>query len=306
MKYLPLLGVLLGYAALSASGQSTLSAQGTIRVNVRLVPLLVTVKDAKGELVGSLKASDFTVYDSGVQQEIRVFEPNTDRPLSISVLIDDSGSTLKDMKYETSSVEKFFKALLGEGNSKDAACVVSFSSTVGLLQDFTRSFSRLQNSLRQLHPEGGTSLYDAIFAASDATRERDGRHVLVIVTDGDDTTSRVHYNEALRQAQQADAIIYPIIVVPITNDAGRNVGGENALAQMAKDTGGRTFYPSVGAQLDRAFTDILRDLRRQYMVGYYPHDLPKDVKSFHEVRVQMVRPDLQPSTRRGYYGDSAP
>jgi Ca-activated chloride channel family protein len=303
MRFLTLL---LGFATISNSGPSALSAQSTFRENVRLVTLLVTVKDAKGELVGSLNASDFTIYDSGVQQEIKVFEPNTERPLSISVLIDDSGSTLKDLKYETTSVEKFFKALLAEGNPKDTASVVSFNSSVGLLQDFTRNLSRLQNSVRLLRPEGGTSLYDAIFAASDATREREGRHVLVVVTDGDDTTSRVRYNEALREAQQADAIIYPIIVVPISNDAGRNVGGENALAQIAKDTGGRTFYPNVGAQLDRAFTDILRDLRRQYMVGYYPHDLPKDVKNFHEVRVQMARPDLQPSTRRGYYGDSAP
>ena len=297
MKLFPLL---LGFAAI------TLLAQQTIRVNVRLVPLLVTVKDAKGELVGSLQPSDFTIYDSGVKQEISVFEPNTERPLSISVLIDDSGSTLKDLKYEVGSVEKFFNALLGEGNPKDAAAVISFNTGVGLLQDFTRSKSKLQNSLRLLHPEGGTSLYDTIYAASDATRDRDGRHVLVVVTDGDDTTSRVHYPEALKAALLSDAVVYPIIVVPITNDAGRNVGSENALAQIAKDTGGRTFYPSVGAQLDHAFADILRDLRKQYMVGYYPHDLPPTTKPFHEVRIEMARPDLQPSTRRGYYGDTAP
>lgn len=303
MKYLPLL---LGFVALSGSAQTPLSVEGTIRVNVRMVNLLVTVKDAKGELVGSLQPSDFTISDSGVPQEIAVFEPNTERPLSISVLIDNSGSTLKDLKYETTSVEKFFKALLGEGNPKDAAAVIAFNSEISVLQNFTRSTRRLQNSLRLLRPDGGTSLYDAIYLASNETSSRDGRHVLVIVTDGDDTTSRLHYMDALRAAQLADAVIYPIIVVPIPNDAGRNVGGENALVQIAKDTGGRTFYPNVGAQLDRAFADILRDLRKQYMVGYYPRDLPKDAPRFHEVRVQMARPDLQPSTRRGYYGDSAP
>ena len=203
-------------------------------------------------------------------------------------------------------MKKFLSALLSEGNPKDAASIVSFNSVVNLLQDFTRNKGRLENSLNLIHPEGGTSLYDAIYAASDGTRDRDGRHVLVIVTDGDDTTSRVHYPEALKAALLADAVVYPIIVVPISNDAGRNVGGENALVQIAKDTGGRYFYPTVGAQLDRAFADILRDLRKQYMVGYYPQDLPKDAKPFHEVRVQMSRPDLQPSTRRGYYGDTAP
>ncbi|HEY4363468.1 MAG TPA: VWA domain-containing protein [Bryobacteraceae bacterium] len=297
MKFFSLL---LGFAALTLSGQST------IRVNVRLVPLLVTVKDAKGDLVGSLQPSDFTIYDSGVKQQISVFEPNTERPLSISVLIDDSGSTLKDLKYETTSVKKFLSALLSEGNPKDAASIISFNSEVNLLQGFTRNRTRLENSLNLIHPEGGTSLYDAVYAASDGTRDRDGRHVLVIVTDGDDTTSRVHYPEALKSALLADAVVYPIIVVPISNDAGRNVGGENALVQIARDTGGRHFYPTVGAQLDRAFADILRDLRKQYMVGYYPRDLPKDAKPFHEVRVQMSRPDLQPSARRGYYGDTAP
>jgi Ca-activated chloride channel family protein len=301
MKLFPV--VLLGFAALCGSAQSP---PPTIRVNVRFVPLLVTVKDTKGDLVGSLQRPDFSIYDSGVKQEIAVFEPNTERPLSISLLIDDSGSTLKDLKYETTSVKKFLSALLGEGNPKDAASVISFNSEVNQLQSFTRNKSRLENSLSMIQPAGGTSLYDAIYAASDATRDRDGRHVLVIVTDGDDTTSRVHYPEALKAALLADAIIYPIIVVPITNDAGRNVGGENALAQIAKDTGGRTFYPSVGASLDKAFADILRDLRKQYMIGYYPRDLPKDAKPFREVRVEMTRPDLQPSTRRGYYGDSAP
>jgi Ca-activated chloride channel homolog len=295
--------LLLGFTVLCGSAQSP---PATFHTSVSLVPLLVTVKDSKGDLVGSLQRSDFTIYDSGVKQEIAVFEPNTERPLSISVLIDDSGSTLKDLNYEKTSVEKFFNALLGEGNPKDAASVISFNSEVNQVQGFTRNRTRLKSSLSLIHPEGGTSLYDAIYVAADATRERDGRHVLVVVTDGDDTTSRVHYADALKAALLADAVIYPIIVVPISNDAGRAVGGENALAQIAKDTGGRTFYPSVGAQLDRAFTDILRDLRKQYMVGYYPTDLPKDVKPFHEVRVQMARPDLQPSTRRGYYGVAAP
>ena len=75
-------------------------------------------------------------------------------------------------------------------------------------------------------------------------------------------------------------MVYPVIVVPITNDAGRNIGGENALAQVAKDTGGRTFYPSLGAPLDHAFADILRDLRTQYLLGYYPRDLPPDAPPF--------------------------
>ncbi len=96
-----------------------------------------------------------------------------------------------------------------------------------------------------LRGEGGTSLYDAVYLASDALTGREGRHVLVLVTDGGDTTSYKHYNDALAAAQRADAVMYPIVVIPIEGDAGRNTGGEHALATLASSTGGRIFYPQV-------------------------------------------------------------
>jgi Ca-activated chloride channel family protein len=278
----------------------------TYKVDVKLVRLLVNVKDARGELVGSLQAKDFTVYDCGVKQDIGPFEAQTELPLSVAVLIDTSGSTLKDVGVEKTSIGKFFKALLGSGNVRDAASVYSFNYQVTLLKDFTRSPSALNNSLRTLNSVGGTSLFDAIVLSSREITNRDGRHVEVIVTDGGDTTSKYRYQDAIKEAHLADAVIYPIVVVPISNDAGRNVGGENALALVAKDTGGRTFYPSLGAPLDQAFADILRDLRRQYYIGYYPHSLPPDAPAFHPVRVEMARPDLRPTARAGYYGFKDP
>ncbi len=140
--------------------------------------------------------------------------------------------------------------------------------------------------------------------AAEGVTNREGRHVIVIVTDGGDTGSTYKYRDAIKEAHLADAVVYPIVVVPITNDAGRNIGGENALAQIATDTGGRTFYPSVGAQLDQAFGDILKDLRRTYLLAYYPRELPKEPPAFHPVRVEMSRKDLRPSARAGYYGDA--
>jgi len=277
-----------------------------IKVNVNLVRLLVTVKDSQGALVGSLDRKDFTVYDSGVPQEIAVFERQTALPLSVSVMIDTSGSTGKDLRYETTSVEKFYKALLGEGNPGDTAALYSFGYDVSQWQTFTRRAGRLIENLRSLRPGGGTSLYDAISLASRDLSRREGRHVIVLVTDGGDTTSRTRYQEALEQAHLADAVVYPVLVVPITNDAGRNLGGEHALQTIAAGTGGRVFEPSVGAQLDRAFTDILRDLRTQFLLGYYPRNLPPDVPRFHPVRVDLARKDLRPSTRTGYYGVANP
>jgi len=295
---------IVGLLALPLAAQT--SAPPTYKVSVKMVRLLVNVKDAKGELVGSLQAKDFTVFDCGVEQEIKHFEAQTDQPLSVSVLIDTSGSTLKDVGVERTSIEKFFKALLGSGNSKDAASVYSFNYAVTLLKDFTRNAKSLNGTLRELNSVGGTSLFDAIVLSSEQMTNRDGRHVVVIVTDGGDTTSKSHYQDAIKEAHLADAVIYPIVVVPITNDAGRNTGGENALTLVARDTGGRTFYAGLGAPLDQAFTDILSDLRRQYLVGYYPRSLPLDAPAFHPVRVMMGRPDLRPLTRAGYYGVKDP
>ena len=281
-------------------------APPNFKVETTLVRLLVTVKDALGALVGSLEAKDFRVEDCGVPQTIAVFERQTEQPLSVAVLIDASGSTRKDLPYETTSLEKFFKALVAEGNSKDAASLYSFNYDVTLLQNFTRKPGRLVENLKILRPSGGTSLYDAIALSSRELSRRDGRHVIVIVTDGGDTTSHTKYAEALEAAHLADSVIYPIVVVPISNDAGRNLGGEHALTTLAESTGGRVFEPSVGALLDQAFADILRDLRTQYLIAYYPRNLPSDAPRFHPVHIEVSRPGLRPSSRTGYYGTATP
>jgi Ca-activated chloride channel family protein len=294
MKYLALL---LGLTVLSAQ-------EPVFKVDVHLVRLLATVKNDAGDLVGSLEAKDFTVSDNGVSQRIAVFEHQTTQPLSVALLIDTSASTAKDLKYETASIVKFLNALVEEGNPDDAASLYSFNDQVTLVNSFTRRTSRIEENLKFLKADGGTSLYDAIYLASPALRDRDGRHVIVAVTDGGDTTSSKKFADSLDAAQKADAVVYPIVVVPITNPAGRNTGGEHALETLAASTGGRTFYPSVGAQLDRAFTEILRDLRTQYLIGYYPRGVPTGDGKFHTVRLEIPkRKDLRISTRTGYYGE---
>ena len=283
-----------------------------IRVNVRLVRMLVTVKDAAGQLVGSLNKNDFTISDNGVKQEIAVFERQTEQPLSVAMLVDTSASTGIELHYELDSVSRFLRVLLGEGNPDDTVALYSFNWEVRLMSSYTKRFARVDEMLKRLKSEGGTSLYDAIFLASHELEYRKGRHVMVLVTDGGDTTSTVNYHQALEAAQLADIILYPVLVVPITNDAGRNVGGENALTTLAAGTGGRVFTPSLGAQLDRAFDDILRELRTQYLIGFYPKDVPPGKDRFHTLKVTMQNNSagtssnrgLRVSTRSGYYGDA--
>jgi Ca-activated chloride channel family protein len=289
----------------AALASAALYAQSTFKVDVKLVRLLVTVKDSKGTLMGSLDKPDFTVYDSGVKQEVAVFEHHTALPLSVALLIDTSGSTATNLRYETTSLEKFLRALIREGNANDAVALYAFNDDVTRLNSFTRREERLMESLRTLKAQAGTSLYDAVHLASRDLNGREGRHVIVAVTDGGDTTSVKKYADAFESAQNADAIIYPILVVPITNDAGRNLGGERALDTLASGTGARVFQPMGALELDEAFTQILRDLRTQYLVGYYPRNLPADAPKFHPVRVELSRKDLRATTRTGYYGDAS-
>jgi Ca-activated chloride channel family protein len=179
----------------------------------------------------------------------------------------------------------------------------SFNDQVTLLNSFTRRLTRLEDSLKPLKSDAGTSLYDAIYLSSSALRDREGRHVIVVVTDGGDTTSSKKYSDALASALKADAIFYPIVVVPISNPAGRNIGGEHALETLAASTGGHAFYPTVGPDLDRTFADILRELRTQYLIGYYPRGPAVGDGKFHRVRLELPEhKDLRISTRSGYYG----
>jgi Ca-activated chloride channel family protein len=164
----------------------------------------------------------------------------------------------------------------------------------------------VERSLRALRGEAGTSLYDAILLASRDIEDRRGRKVLVIVTDGGDTTSHADFQRAAEAAQLADAVIYPVLVVPITNEAGRNVGGENALTTLAERTGGRVFEQSLGAALDQTFDQIIRDLRTQYLLAFYPHDVPPTKERFHSLAIQLSRPELQIKARNGYYGEALP
>lgn len=296
----PTLAILLPAAAWVLCSPALLAQFG---IDVRLVRMLVTVKDAAGTPIGTLEKGDFKVFDAGVEKNITVFEHHTELPLSISVLVDISGTVSKDLEYEVDSVDKFFRALFREGNTGDAASVIAFNHDVTQVAGFTRRQQNLRNALRSLKATSGTSLYDAIVLGARTLEDREGRHVLVIVTDGGDTTSTHKFQEALDAAQYAEAAVYPILVVPIANDAGRNLGGERALARLALDTGGRVFTPAVGPQLDAAFTEILRDLRTQYLIGFQPGAISQEPR-FRPVEIRVARPGLQVLTRSGYYVDS--
>lgn len=285
--------------AAGAAAQSSV-----IKVDVNLVRILATVKDPAGQLIGTLGKEDFTISDNGKPQQVSVFEHHTEQPLSIAMLVDTSGSTAKELKYETDSVVRFLKALFSEGNPDDAVELYTFNYEIVRQNNFTHNAASIERSLKTLKGEAGTSMYDAIYWAAKDLERRQGRKVIVMVTDGGDTTSAKDFHAAVSAAQLADAVIYPVLVVPIANEAGRNVGGENALTTMAQWTGGRVFAPTVGAALDQAFTDIIRELRTQYMLAFYPKDVPLTKDRFHKLEIKVRRADLRVTARNGYYGES--
>jgi Ca-activated chloride channel family protein len=288
---------------------ATLGAQSgtTIRVNVNLVHAVATVKTPAGQIVGTLQKGDFEILDNGVPQQIEVFEHQTDQKLSVALLVDVSGSTAKELAYEADSATRFIRALFAEGNPEDALKLYTFNWRVTdeTRGRYTRDVKTLSTILKGMKGEAGTALYDALFFAARDLEPREGRKVIIVVTDGGDTGSQRNLQTALEEAQLADAVIYPVVVVPITNEAGRNIGGEHALQFMAEGTGGRPFFPAVGAALDKAFQDIITELRTQYLLGFYPHDVPLTKNRFHTLEVKVKRPGLQVSARNGYYGEVA-
>jgi Ca-activated chloride channel homolog len=163
---------------------------------------------------------------------------------------------------------------------------------------------QIDESIDHLRVGAATALYDAIYLASRTLDHRKGRKVVVLITDGGDTISRVDYKEAVRAAEEAEALVYSIIVVPIESSAGRETGGEHALIQLSEDTGGKYYYATSIAQLDEAFQKISDELRTQYLLAYYPsqHTSFSDFRRI-EVKVTGVP---NPSAyrvrhRAGYY-----
>ena len=292
-------------AVVLAAGWMGAQQSPVIRVNVNLVHIVATVKTGTGAIVGSLGKDDFEVYDNGVRQEIAHFERQTDQPLSVALLVDVSGSTAKDLAYEIDSAGKFVRALLAEGNLEDRAAVYAFDDQVRQEHGFTHDHGALNLALKRLHGSAGTSLFDAICLVSRDLEPRQGRKAMVIVSDGGETTSKWTSHDALQAAQMADAVVYSVVVLPITSDAGRNRGGEAFLTYIAHGTGGQPFFPEPNAQLDKAFKEIVDDLRTEYVLGFYPHDVPLTRDKWHKLEVRVKSGELQVSARNGYYGEAA-
>lgn len=252
----------------SQSGKQRSSPEPDVKVDVKLVNVFVTVTDVHGAPVEGLNKDNFILEEDGRPQKISVFDKESALPLSIALAIDTSLSTRHDLPLEQASAKRFVQTIL---RPVDAFSVYAFSETVReSTPGFTPDLKRIDEAIDHIHYGAATALYDAIYLASRALDPRHGRKVIVLITDGEDTISKVDYHEAVRAAEEAEALVYSIIIVPIENSAGREIGGEHALIQLSEDTGGKYYYATSTSQLDQAFQKISDELRTQYLLAYYP------------------------------------
>jgi Ca-activated chloride channel family protein len=273
----------------------------TLKVDVKLVNVFVTVTDAHGVPVAGLKKENFSLREDGHEQRIAVFDKESALPLSIALAVDTSLSTRRDLPLEQSSAKRFAHMIM---RPVDALAVYAFSEVVNLAMPFTADLKRIDEGIDHVRLGAATALYDAIYLASRALDRRQGRKVIVLITDGGDTISKVDYKEAARAAEEAEALVYSIIVVPIEASAGRETGGEHALIQLSEDTGGKYYYAKSASQLDDAFRKISDELRTQYLLAYYPSQ-QTSYSEFRRIKVNVSgtsdATDYWVRHRAGYY-----
>ena len=274
----------------------------TLRVDVNLVNVFVTVTDAHGAPIGGLTKENFILKEDDHDEKIAVFVKESALPLSIALALDTSLSTRHDLPLEQASAKRFAHVIL---RPIDALSVYGFSEVVyESTHGYTADLKRIDEAIDHVRVGAATALYDAIYLASRSLDHRKGRKVIVLITDGENVDSKFDYKEALRSAEEAEALIYSIIIVPIESSAGREIGGEHALIQLSDDTGGKYYYATSTAQLDDAFRKISDELRTQYLLAYYPSQRTS-FSEFRRIEVKVTgAPDAasyRVRHRAGYY-----
>lgn len=281
-----------------------------IRGGVDLVNILATVRGKNNALVANLQQSDFKVFEDGKEQEIRYFTRESNLPLTIGMLVDVSGSMDGLIPAEQRAGTKFFEQVL---RKDDLAFIISFGKDSELLQDSTSSLRLLEKGLSQLrlnvpvggiHPgpvptaqnQAGTVLYDAVFLAADERLRREaGRKVIILITDGEDTGSRMSLQKCIEASQKSDAIIYSIFYT------ARGFGGNSGvLKRMSEETGGRVFDVNRRENLEEIFKQIQDEMRTQYSVSYSPTNSVKD-GSYRKLELKMTNKEYKVQARKGYY-----
>jgi Ca-activated chloride channel homolog len=242
-----------------------------VKVNVNLVTVLVSVLDDHNRPAPDLPIEAFQIFEEGVKQKIDVFESETHQPLDIALMIDASLSAHLEKTTEEDAASHFIQQVLRPG---DRLSVFAFDEQVHQLPpNFSDKIPSLQAAVHKIPDGSGTSIYDAIYLGSDSLQKLRGerRRVIIMITDGGETTSRSDFEAARKSALRAGVLLYTIVINPVKNENGRNTAGEHALQTITDNTGGAMFFPRSAQELPIIFDQINSELRTQYRLAYYPN-----------------------------------
>jgi VWFA-related protein len=291
-----------------AGGLAFAAPPGQIRVQVNLVNLFATVRDKHKAIVTGLKQDDFQVYEDGQLQEITYFSAESNLPITVGMLMDTSGSEYYMLSGEKEAGSRFLARVMRKG---DLAMVMSFDTDVDLLADFTDDRGMLNRAINRAQINapsggmiaqgplpssgtGGTNFYDAVYlAAHDKLSSEAGRKAIIVLTDAEDTGSKLSLQDAIEAAQRTDTVVHILLVAAD--------GGDQTVAKRLTDeTGGRMIVVRSEKNLEQAFDQISEELRSQYTVGYSPSNKKHD-GSYRKIKMEMKDKEYSVLTRRGYY-----
>jgi VWFA-related protein len=302
--------LLLSIVSVAAEMRARRQEQDTLKVEVALVNVQVSVVDKRGRFVPDLKKEDFLIEEDGRKQEIRNFARENELPLTLALLIDTSPSVRPVFEEEKHTASSFLQSVL---KGKDLALVMGFDREVTLVQDYTDSPRQLNRAIDSLEIGGGTSVYDAIYlACNEKLAEEAGRKAIIMMSDGEDTTSKLRLQQALVAAHKSDAVFYGIFNA--ANSGGFSIGpygrrppggvfggGDiGTLRKFSEETGGTTFSISRENSFEKIFNQIAEELRSQYSLGYVSTNTAKDGK-FRQIKVVARGSGYTVKARKGYY-----
>jgi VWFA-related protein len=285
----------------SADQQADQAAPTIIRMGVNEVNLIFTVTDKHGHYIPNLQQSDFALLDDGrAPARVNSFHQQINLPLRVGIVIDSSSSIRSRFHFEQESATEFLLEVLKARS--DRAFVMDFAETPTIDQDWTNNIDALEAGVNRIRPAGGTALFDAVYTACRdkllevARGQEPVRKAIVLISDGDDNQSRVYPDEAVKECQRAETIIYAIS----TNWTPSRGKGDKVLAKMAEDTGGQVFFPPSVEQMSVSFHEIEEELRSQYALTYTPADFKYDGR-FRPIYLYCNDRRYQARTRKGYF-----
>jgi len=316
---IPVLSVLTARPARGQDGQAAQEppqSGGTLRVESKLVQVFATVRDRHNVVMENLTKDDFKISEDGVPQKITYFGKESDMPITLAILMDTSGSMTNIMNGEKAAASDFVHEIM---RKKDEAVVISFDTDENLLADFTEDPTVLARAINRAEVNvdasgiggtpgtvpsrgGGTNLYDAVYlACHDELGTEAGRKAVIVLSDAEDTGSKMSIDAAIESAQRTDAVIHVILI----SDPGATEGyGYGVAVQMARDTGGRVIPVHNDKTMNKAFDEISEELRSQYVLGYTPSNPARD-GTYRKIKVETTQQDTKILARKGYYAPNS-